>query len=151
MNPADHGSTTTLLVISQPKHSDSRPTPCQSTSQDNCSGVDVIVNTQSTNETSVRVVTTPQWEFHQKRHRCVNPASSMSTSEDNNNGVGVKVDTLCSTGANVKVNTIAKALWTTDQQSHPGDHEPWTCKWEQVTVRSLQLCLLLVFLLVYWV
>jgi hypothetical protein len=66
-----------------------------STSKDNCSGVDVIVNTQSTNETSVRVVTTSQWEFHQKRHRCVNPASSMSTSEDNNNGVGVKVDTLC--------------------------------------------------------
>ena len=91
-----------------------------STSKDNCSGVDVIVNTQSTNETSVRVVTTPQWEFDQTRHRGVNPASSMSTSEDNN--------TLCSTGANVKVNTIAEALWTTDQQSHPGDHEPWTCE-----------------------
>ena len=42
----------------------------------------------------------------------------MSASEDNNNGVGVKVDTLCSTGANVRVNTIAEALWTTDQQSH---------------------------------
>ena len=149
MNTVDHGSTTTLLGISQPKHSDSTPTPCLSTSQDNSSGVDVIVNTQSTNETSVRVVTTPQWEFDQTRHRCVNPASSMSTSEDNNNGVGVKVDTLCSTGANVKVNTIAEALWTTDQQSHPGDHEPWTCEWEQVTVRSPQLCLLLVFLLVY--
>ena len=95
MNPVDHGSTTTLLGISQPTHSDSRPTPCLATSQDNCSGVDVIVNTQSTNETSVRVVTTPQWEFDQTRHRGVNPASSMSTSEDNNNGVGVKVDTLC--------------------------------------------------------
>ena len=35
-----------------------------SISKDNCSGVDVIVNTQSTNETSVKVVTTPQWEFH---------------------------------------------------------------------------------------
>ena len=99
-----------------------------STSKDNCSGVDVIVNTQSTNETSVRVVTTPQWEFDQTRHRGVNPASSMSASEDNNNGVGVKADTLCSTGANVKVNTIAEALWTTDQQSHPGDHKPWTCE-----------------------
>ena len=53
------------------------------------------MNTQSTNETSVKVVTTPQWEFDQTRHRCVNPASIMSTSEDNNNGVGVKVDTLC--------------------------------------------------------
>ena len=53
------------------------------------------MNTQSTNETSVRVVTTPQWEFDQTRHRGDNPASSMSTSEDNNNGVGVKVDTLC--------------------------------------------------------
>ena len=31
-----------------------------STRKDNCSGVDVIVNTQSTNETSVRVVTKPQ-------------------------------------------------------------------------------------------
>ena len=89
-----------------------------STSKDNCSGVDVIVNTQSTNETSVRVVTKPQWEFDQTRHRGVNPASSMSASEDNNNGVGVNVDTLCSTGANVRVNTIAEALWTTDQQSH---------------------------------
>ena len=96
-----------------------------STSKGNCSGVDVIVNTQSTNETSVRVVTKPQWET---RHRGVNPASSMSASEDNNNGVGVKVNTLCSKGANVKVNTIPQALWTTDQQSHPGDHEPWTCK-----------------------
>ena len=53
------------------------------------------MNTQSTNETSVRVVTTPQWEIDKTRHRGVNPASSMSTSEDNNNGVGVKVDTLC--------------------------------------------------------
>ena len=81
------------------------------------------MNTQSSNETSVRVVTTPQWEFDQARHRGVIPASR-STSEDNNNGVGVKADTLCSTGANVKVSTIAEALWTTDQQSHPGDYEP---------------------------
>ena len=52
----------------------------------------------------------------------------MSTSEDNNNGVGVKADILCGTGANVKVNTIAtEAFWTTDQQSHPGNKEPWTC------------------------
>ena len=58
----------------------------------------------------------------------VNPTSSRSTSADNNNGVGVKADTLCSTGANVKVNPIEEALWTTDQQSHPGDYEPWTCK-----------------------
>ena len=94
-------------------------------SQDNCSGVDVIVITQSSNEKSVRVVTTPQWECDQTRHRGVNPASR-STSEDNNNEVGVKADTLCSPGANVKVNTMAEALWTTDQQSHPGFYEPWT-------------------------
>ena len=73
------------------------------------------VNTQSTNDTSVRLVTTKQWEFEQTRHRGVNPTSSLSTSEDNNNGVGVKADTLCSTGTNVKENTIAEALWTTDQ------------------------------------
>ena len=54
----------------------------------------------------------------------VNPTYSRSTSEDNNNGVGVKADTLSSTGANVKGNTIAEALWTTDQQSHLGDNEP---------------------------
>ena len=65
-----------------------------STSQDNCSGVDVIGSTQSTNETSVRVVTKSQWEFDQARPRGVNPASSRSTSEDNNNGVGVKADTV---------------------------------------------------------
>ena len=53
------------------------------------------VNTQSTNDTSVRLVTTKQWEFEQTRHRGVNPTSSLSTSEDNNNGVGVKADTLC--------------------------------------------------------
>ena len=83
------------------------------------------MTTQSTDDTSVRVVTTSQWEFDQARHKGVIPVSR-STSEDNNNGVGVKADTLCSTGANVKVNTIAEALGTTDQQSHPGDHEPWT-------------------------
>ena len=43
--------------------------------------------------TTVRVVTTPQWEFDQARHRGVN-AASRSTSEDNNNGVGVKADTV---------------------------------------------------------
>ena len=63
------------------------------------------MNTQSSNETSVRVVTTPQWEFDQARHRGVNP-TSRSTNEDHNIGVGVKADTVCSTGANVKVNTI---------------------------------------------
>ena len=52
VNPIDHGSTTILLGISQPKHNDSRSTPCLSTSQDNCSGVDVIVITQSTTGTS---------------------------------------------------------------------------------------------------
>ena len=124
VNPVDHGSTTILLGIGQPKHNDSRPTPCLSTSQDNCSRVDVIIITQSTNEISVRVAITPQWEFELARHRGANPTYSRSTSEDNNNGVGVKADTLCSTGANVKVNTIAEALWTTDQQSHPGDNEP---------------------------
>ena len=82
--------------------------------------------TQSTYGTSVGVVTTPQWEFDQTSHRGVNPTFSRSTSEDNNNEVGVKADTVCSTGANVKVNTIAEAFWTTDQQSHPGDYEPWT-------------------------
>ena len=46
----------------------------------------------------------------------------MSTSEDNNNGVGVKADTLCITGSNA-----TEALWTTDQQSHPGNKEHWTC------------------------
>ena len=81
--------------------------------------------TQSSNETSVSVVKTPQWEFDQATHRGVNPASR-STREDNNNGVGVKADTVCSTGANVKVNTIAEAIWTMDQQSHPGYYEPWT-------------------------
>ena len=134
MKPVNHGSTTyhpfgylsTKPQISQPNHNDSRPTPCLSSSQDNCSGVDVLVITQSTYDTNVRVVTTPHLEFDQTRHRGVNPTFSRSTSEDNNNGAGVKADTLCSTGANVKVSTIAEAFWTTDQQSHPGDYEPWT-------------------------
>ena len=69
-------------------------TPCLSTSQDNFSEVGVLVDTQSTNETSVRVALKQQWEFDQARHRGVNPACSMSTSEDNNNGVGVKADTV---------------------------------------------------------
>ena len=91
--------------------------PCLSTSQDNCSEVD----TQSTNETSVRVAITNNGNLT-RQDTGVNPACRMSTSEDNNNGVGVKADTLCITGSNA-----TEALWTTDQQSHPGNKEPWTC------------------------
>ena len=93
LNLVGHGYTITLLGISQPNHNDSRQTPYLSTSQDNSRGVDVIVTTQSTDDTSVRAVTTSHWEFDQTRHRGVNPASR-STSEDNHNGVGVKADTL---------------------------------------------------------
>ena len=97
MNPVGHGSTTTRLGIGQPKNNDYRPTPRLS-SQDNCSGVVVVIDSQNTTETSARVAETQQWECDQARHRGVNPTSSMSRSQDNDNGVGVLVDALCSTG-----------------------------------------------------
>ena len=125
VNSVGHGSTTTLLGIGQ----QNRLTLCLSTSQDNCSGVGVVIDSQNTTETSARVAIA--------RHRGVNPTSSMSHSQDNDNGVGVIVDALCSTGTNVKV------LCTTDQHLHPSDNEPLDMSnrqdKEQVTVRSTQL------------
>ena len=133
VNSVGHGSTTTLLGNGQ----QNRLTPCLSTSQDNCSGVGVVIDSQYTTETSARVAETQQWECNQARHRGVNPTSSMSHSQDNDNGVGVIVDALCSTGTNVKV------LCTTDQHLHPSDNEPLDMSnrqdKEQVTVRSTQL------------
>ena len=97
-----------------------------STSQDNCSGVDVIGSTPSTNETSVRVVTKPQWGLtRQDTEVLIQPPAGPQVRPITMESVSKQ--TLCSTGANVKVNTIAtEAVSTTDQQSHRGDYEPWT-------------------------
>jgi hypothetical protein len=56
---------TFIVDISQPNHNDSRPTPCLSTSQDNCNGVGIIMDTQSMDEVSHRAAEKQQWKFDQ--------------------------------------------------------------------------------------
>ena len=135
MNPVGHGSTTTRLGIGQPKNNDYRPTPRLS-SQDNCSGVGVILDAQSSSETGVTVAEKQIRGNDQAKYRGVNAPSSMSNRQDNNNGAGVKTDTLCG----------AEAILTTDQQLHKSDSEPVDMSnrqdkgtGEQITVRSTQL------------
>ena len=82
------------------------------------------MDTQSTNQTSVRVVRNNNGSL--TRHNTevlIQPATCPLVKTITMEWVSKQ--TLCSTGPNVKVNTIAtEACWTTDQQSHPGNKEP---------------------------
>ena len=56
---------TFIVDMSQPKYNDSRSTPCLSTSQVNCNGVGIIMDTQSMDEISHRAAEKQQWKFDQ--------------------------------------------------------------------------------------